>query len=362
MARSVEGPWFRASKNGWYATHQGRKVSLGVKGEAARTEAVRAWHRLMAGLPTGSELTPPKTEDNEPACSPSEKKKAKPALVASEVLTVTQAADLFFSAITHTHKPTTVRLYRNDVGQFCGGLGSSVVSSVSANDIARWLLGLAVKPTTKGIMLRSVGAFFGWCVRQGLTPTNPVKSVPKPKARSRSREAVVGEEEHARLVATATPLFRLVLETLHATGCRPGEAAALTVENTDLSAGVAVLEVHKCDRHGKPRLVFLPPTLCVKLTALDRTSGPLLRTHQRNAWTGRSITQAMRRACQAAGVRAIAYGYRHAYATEALSRGVPDAQVAALLGHSGTGTLHQHYSHLTSRAEVLKRAAATLRG
>jgi integrase len=75
------------------------------------------------------------------------------------------------------------------------------------------------------------------------------------------------------------------------------------------------------------------------------------------------IVTTMRRVRRRAGVpHATAYGYRHSYATEALSSGVPDAQVAALLGHRGTGMLHRHYSHLTSRAQLLREAAGKVRG
>ncbi len=42
-------PWYRQSKGTWYATMEnGRKVSLGVKGEEYEAEAVAAWHRLIA--------------------------------------------------------------------------------------------------------------------------------------------------------------------------------------------------------------------------------------------------------------------------------------------------------------------------
>ena len=58
---------------------------------------------------------------------------------------------------------------------------------------------------------------------------------------------------------------------------------------------------------------------------------------------------------------ATAYGYRHGYATEALAKGLPDAQVAALLGHSSTAMLHKHYSQLTAQAGVLRQAAAVVR-
>jgi len=68
------------------------------------------------------------------------------------------------------------------------------------------------------------------------------------------------------------------------------------------------------------------------------------------------------RLCEKAGLKAIAYGYRHGFASDALANGVPDAQVAELLGHSGTAMLHKHYSHLTARAKALRDALGKVRG
>ncbi|MBX9627674.1 MAG: tyrosine-type recombinase/integrase [Gemmataceae bacterium] len=357
MSRHVEGPWYRTSKDTWYATLNGKNVSLRVKGEASKPEAVKAWHRLMAD---GGTLPPARDKPVSPTPDP------KPLPVrdtpSSSTDTVKAVADRFILDARSRLKPNTVRIYAYDLGTFSREAGSLPLSAVGPAHVGRWVSGLGVNPTTKGMMLRSVGAFFGWAVRMGMLDRNPVKMVAKPKGRSRSQSAVIGEADHGKLVEAATPYFRAVLDVLHATGCRPSEAASLTAENTDLTAGVAVLDVHKCDRSGKPRLVFLPPALCDRLRALGRSPGPLLRTARGNPWTGRTITQAMRKACKAAGVKAIAYGYRHAYATEALSRGVPDATVAALLGHGSTAVLHKHYSHLTSRADVLRQAAARVRG
>jgi integrase len=59
--------------------------------------------------------------------------------------------------------------------------------------------------------------------------------------------------------------------------------------------------------------------------------------------------------------RIIAYGFRHGLATDALSRGVADAVVAELLGHSGTAMLHKHYAHLTARSQALREALGRVR-
>jgi integrase len=88
----------------------------------------------------------------------------------------------------------------------------------------------------------------------------------------------------------------------------------------------------------------------------------LLRNSKGEAWTENAIGLAMPRTRERAGIpHAIAYGYRHAFATDALANGVPDAQVAELLGHSGTVMLHRHYAHLTARAKALSSALAQIR-
>src|SRR4051812_13454742 len=59
MARQSK-PWFRNSKNTWYCTLEGRKVSLGVQGVGNEKEAISAWHRLMGGMPLEAPPTPRK--------------------------------------------------------------------------------------------------------------------------------------------------------------------------------------------------------------------------------------------------------------------------------------------------------------
>ena len=107
---------------------------------------------------------------------------------------------------------------------------------------------------------------------------------------------------------TASPSFRLVLRVLHATGCRPGEAARMTAEAFNPEAGCVVLHEHKADKGGKPRVVFLPPEIVSLLReqAQRYPSGPLLRTAKGQPWTGRSITESMQDLKERTGVRAMA--------------------------------------------------------
>jgi integrase len=125
------------------------------------------------------------------------------------------------------------------------------------------------------------------------------------------------------------------------------------------------LKEHKTAHKGKSRTLYLTPEI-VALLAKQRERyqfGALLRNRSGKPWTEWSIVKAMKYAREKAGIpHAIAYGMRHSFATDALANGVPDAQVAELLGHSGTAMLHRHYAHLTARSQVLKSALGKVRG
>lgn len=166
-------------------------------------------------------------------------------------------------------------------------------------------------------------------------------------------------DTHQRLSEASTEAFRLFPTMLHETGARPPELSRRTAQDVDFPSGVVVLTDHT----GKPRLIVLTPRSIglLRTQAIAFPDGSLLRNNHGRNWTKDRIVSSMTRTCERAGVKAIAYGYRHAYAMDAPVKGVPDATVAALPGPSGTATLHKHYSHLTSRMGVLKEATAKIR-
>ncbi|WP_168218825.1 tyrosine-type recombinase/integrase [Limnoglobus roseus] len=259
-------------------------------------------------------------------------------------------------------KPSTVALYAADLDILSATAGTQPLDAISPALLTKWLAGMRrCGPTTKGMRLRSASAFFGWAVRMGYCPDNPAKKVDRPKERSRGAEAVISDADREKLLAKASTALTRVLIVLHGTGCRPGEAAKMTA--ADVRDGIVVLSDHKSDGTGRPRLIVPSKEVVALLRDLAAVTptGPLLRTERGNPWTGRSITKAVVRLRGLAGVSATAYGFRHTFATDALARGIPDATVAALLGHSSTAMLHKHYSHLTSRPDVLKQAVDQVR-
>lgn len=217
--------------------------------------------------------------------------------------------------------------------------------------------------TYRANYLACVLTAFRWAARHKLIPSNPLTELKKPARQSRGVSAVVTEEEHKKLLAVAAHLMHDLLTVLWETGARPGEVTGLTAELVGRARGGAIpLTEHKTADKGKTRFLVVPEPAMKVLRRRAMTGGYLFTGSRGGLLTPKAITARMSRLCRKAGVRAIAYGYWHGYATAALEEGLPDAQVAALLGHSSTAMLHKHYSHLTGQSRVLKDAAARVRG
>jgi len=355
MARHSDGPWYRKAKDTWYVWHGGRQHSLKVKGKGNRADAVKAWHQLMAedkAEPPGPSVRP------RPVRTP-------PAPPEAEV-TVKAVADAFLADAQTRCKPESMSVYRSALGRFAKRFGSRPALSLRPFDAEGFANRPDWSPSTRNTWLSAVATAFRWAVRSGLIPANPLAGMRKPPCGSRGASAVLTPGQFAKLCDAAPLPFRRLLRSLWLTGCRPGEMARLTAADVDLTAGLAVLAEHKTSgKTGRPRFIYLSPDAVALLReqAERHPTGPLLPNKLGRAFTRFTMQKAMEAARDKAGVpHAVCYGLRHSYATAALASGVPDATVAALLGHSGTAMLHRHYSHLVHQSQAMREAAARVRG
>jgi integrase/recombinase XerC len=334
-------PWFRKSKNTWYVTIEGRKISLNIKGKENKAEAWKAWHRLMAN-------DRPQQESKR------------------EVPTVATLVQAFLADAEGRLKPSTFQTYRCLLSPFTHIYGNLQANQVTP-DLATAYTRNRSRPwsqNTRRDFLAVLSTAFRWAERTGLLPMNPLRWLRKPPIESRGSKALLRPEDHARLLEAAPDYFQPFLSLLYLTGARPGEIAAITAENFHEAAGVVILRDHKTARHGKVRILFLCPAAAQLLRQLKVRygAGHLLRNRLGQPWTTNAVVHMMVRLRRKTGIPVTAYSYRHTYATMALTKGVPDAQVAALLGHSSTTMLHRHYAHLTAQAQLLRAVAAQVWG
>jgi integrase len=328
-------PWYRKSVNGWYICLNGKQVLL-AKGKANKAEAYRKYADLVGEAP-------------------------KP-----DSLTVGELVEGYLSYIQQRIRPKTLEVYTLFLRSFGETYGDQHAKDVRAFHLEDWSCKPNWNATSRNYALSLVNAMFRWAERTERLDHNPIRHLRKPACQIRSAGTLIDEEEHAQVMEHASNELRLYLTALHETGARPGEVASVTAADFDAEHGIWLLKQHKtAKKTGKPRIVYLTPELVskCKMLANRHPEGSLFRNCRGQAWTKGALSKALNRIRVKLGLRKrlIAYGYRHSFATDALANGVPDAQVAELLGHSGTAMLHRHYSHLTARTQVLQAALGRVR-
>jgi integrase len=329
----VAKPFFKASRDTWYVSVSGRKLSLGVHGRGNRAAAYAEWHQLLAN--------------------------GKPATTG----TVAGVISAYLDDASCRLKPHTVKVYRWFLTPFARKLGHLQLGDLSPVIAESYSRKPSWSATTRGAFLTVLTTCFRWAVRARLVASNPLQAVQKPRRAGRVRPLVlIDPDSHARLLAAANPRFRLFLIVLHATGARPSEVARITA--ADLHGDIVRLKEHKTARLGHQRTIYLTPAVAALLRGLaaERPRGALLRTGSGSPWVQNTWRGAMVATRARAGVpHATCYGYRHSFATDALAAGVPESLAAELLGHKGTAMLHRHYSHLATRVAELRASAARVR-
>lgn len=339
--------WYRASKGSWFVTFH----------EHGQRKQIRL-------------VTAPKTKEGKKLAEAQlvRELKARPDIEESpgtpRWLTVGHVIKGFLKHSVEEHDAATAKWYGHMVASFLAKWGKLRITQLRRRHVRKWLKESRYNPTSQNKALGCVKRAFNWAVEEEYIFRNPIAHVRKPRGVTRDRILEAGERELI-LSAIRDESFRDFILGMSLTGCRPGEVASVTRENVSLQHGIWVLPKHKtAKRTGRPRVVYLSPAALELTTRLmaKNPEGSIFRSYRGGKpWTRNAVRQRFKRLRQKfpqlAGV--VAYTYRSSFATDALEKGIPDATVAELLGHTGTGTLHRFYNKLSAKVTHLRNAAAT---
>lgn len=209
-----------------------------------------------------------------------------------------------------------------------------------ADHPTRPAVGEPLSEATIAKWIKTIKAFFNWCVRRETLDRSPARYL------SSRRPARIGEgkaarsEEVAEVLAAARykPRDRAIVWLLVQSGCRAGDVAGLRLDRLDLQNRSAVVD----GKGGKRRVICFEAetadAIADWLKARPEVVHPYVFTSTRGkgALTSASVSQIVRRLCQTAGLeRSLgAHSLRH-YVGMTLARGrVAPAVIQQYLGHS----------------------------
>jgi site-specific recombinase XerD len=275
-------------------------------------------------------------------------------------------------------QPTTREAYRGVVRQFMVFVGNDP-DRFTTEEVRSYLLRLRGWGRSTATMNAHRSALAFWFAK---VLGRPEVMEPVPSCKHRRHTALPDVPtvlEVARLFESTTdPFYRVLFQTVYATGMRSLEVRNLRVDHIHADEGV--IRIPSAFAKGrKERAVQLGPAL-VELLRLHwrrcQLPGPLLfparawygpiRWHrdQTRDWmdhpvSDRSANDALRRAQVAGRIdkRITLHTLRHAFATHLLEHGVEMRRLQVLLGHASIRTT-EFYTHL--RTDILRKVPSPL--
>lgn len=333
MARKP-APWYRTAAKRWYVTIRSKKVALPVTDPNDQAGAWDAFRALVKQ--TVAEQAATSDARLEP---------------------VAELVKPYLDSIAHKIAPRTRQGYESYLRTFLHHWGKSAAGAIDPGAVEKGALQMEWSDSNRHNYLWAVQAFLRWCGFRDFKLARPGKD-------SRGAEAVISPELHARILRETTGDFHQLIRFLWATGCRPMEGARLTAEVVDWATGTVTLKQHKTRHKGKRRILYLSSEAVTILReqAERHQAGALFRGLGGRPFSLQAIVSRFLRLSDKLGVSVCSYSYRHTFGTRALAAGLPDTHVAALMGHTSTRMIHQHYSHINADARLLREAAERLAG
>lgn len=324
-------PFFKKSHNAFYFRNaEGKQERLG----ATAAEAWTRWAELQAGKPAG--------------------------------LTLEKLVDQYLAYVKGHRAPATHTAYTRNLKRWSKHHGNRFVADLKPSDLKEILkLEFAGQSETSHWMFyKAAVAMFNWGTAEGRNLVERIHPIlgrfEKPKCAV--RQDCPTQAEFDKLVeACDDQRLRDLLTALWDTGARPheifqAEAKHLDREKRHLRFHKAKGDKVKGQKKNAIRTIYLSDRafeLCCRL-ADQYPTGKLFRNTLGNPWTANLLSARMTTLKNRSGVKATAYGFRHAFCTRAiLSKQVDLRTLQELMGHADMAMISKVYAHLADETDHL---------
>jgi integrase len=297
--------------------------------------------------------------------------------VRPEPPSIKDAVDKFLHDLEYgqQRKSATVQKHRNLFEKrflpWCASKSHRLLKQLDVDAVREFRATWADAPITAQKNHERLRAFFWFCHSAAWIKANPAAAVKAPKIGKPSERVKVFTQEQLKRILKACDKYpeqnsyghdnparvRAFVLTLRYSGLRIGDCVGL--KKADLERDRLFLRTQKS---GETVYVPMPEV------AVDALS-EITNDNEHFFWTGRGLRKSavadwqrsLRRVFEEAKVAGNAHMFRHTFATDLLTRGVPIEDVAILLGHASPAITAKYYSHFVrARRERLEERVREL--
>lgn len=265
--------------------------------------------------------------------------------------TVEEASGRFIADLTSRGlSKDTIKKFELMTGELAAEFPKWTMSRFRPDDLGKFREKWEVKASTSIKKLERLRSFFKFCMDRKWCDSNPAKALRPPKEVSIEKKPY--DQWELEKIAWAIPIFpikgiygeqnreriKAFASVLQWTGLRIRDVVQL--KRSAIDEKYITVRTHK---NGKPVQLPVHPEI--------RESLAKMRNEEYPFWSGAGNPKScvgdwqrtFRRLGALAGVHIHAHRWRHTFATQLLSKGVPVSEVAAILGNSPR-IIEKHYS------------------
>ena len=151
---------------------------------------------------------------------------------------MTDEIKLFSDAYSFRLDPATLSYYQKAIAELLAHVGKPY-NQVSSREIRNWLNELEMKgnkSSARNTRLCGLKLFYRFCMEEGLVQIDPAKAIPLSKVEDKLPYYLSVEQlTRLRDLAMDDQYYRVVVETLYATGVRISELASMNKEDINWS-------------------------------------------------------------------------------------------------------------------------------
>lgn len=277
-------------------------------------------------------------------------------------------ADKWWDEIEPTLAPSSAKSYKPALAQAKKEFGDWQVGTITAQEIDRFIKrisALYAKKTT-AMQLQVIRQTLRWAEVKGYLQYNPAASVRQPRNSKQVRRMPPDKAQIALIKAHAKNVpFGLFAALIYYTGCRRGEALALTGADIDRKAKLIHIRRSVYYLSNAPYLKLPKTDAGIRsvplLDALDELlpkslpKGYLFAEPDGQPLTYKHTEKMYADYCAASGVNVTPHQIRHGYATALFECSIDAKTAQTLLGHAQISTTLDIYTHVC--ADVIAEAA-----